>query len=543
MTGAILCNSCIYCPEQIAQQAAWEVNPSVSDHDFGDRGDLLSCDSIESPSPVMIPAPTIVSTKGPSDNPIPLHSMNLHHLRDRQLSVAPGFRPDMRDAVRPSPHYPGIPDYPRSTLRLSRTHCIHVATALIRYQQQHNPVYYHVYVEGDNVDDAGRDAPPSIDHTRRVGMPVPVNEAVLALNRHNQRSAQQLIQHDNDAPDLVLLQNSSLMSTKAMEQLSHDTAVFQLSSLSGYKQYRKRTTSSVQPFNCVCGECRTFEPSNEGRIETFSSSNSLNPLSVNLTHNINMSQHPTAYWSTTDITMTQSPERIIRAMVRKTLAINSPNLAQRLHHNNPGSIRFPPMNEERVRQWLRELYPYEFSAIRYLGMDTNNSLNLSEISALFRALLQNHIRVEWFQTSMFTPPVAESLALVLRNQRDRFMLDYYDGYNLENPHLQSTHHLIWRTVITHIDYQNQRYNNCQWQMLFHEENLVVSQLPYIPTHVDNVINHLLAGYHGLPFYVVPSSRIYETPDASTYDTLQPMYMHREHAMKSPLLLKPTILCH
>ena len=147
---------CIYCPEQIAQQTAWEVNHPVSVHDFGDRGDLLSCDSIESPSPVMIPACTIASTKGPSDNPIPLHSMNLHHMRDRQLSVAPGFRPDMRDAVRPSPpnpHYPGIPDYPCSTLRLSRTHCLQapsdeIATTLIRYQQQHNPGDYHVYVEG-----------------------------------------------------------------------------------------------------------------------------------------------------------------------------------------------------------------------------------------------------------------------------------------------------------------------------------------------------------------------------------------------------------
>ena len=140
--------------------------------------------------------------------------------------------------------------------------------------------------------------------------------------------------------------------------------------------------------------------------------------------------------------MTQSPERIIRAMVRKSLAINSPNLAQWLHHNNPGSIQFPPMNEECVHQWLRELYPYEFSTIRYLDMDTNDSLNLSEIRVLFRMLLHNHIRVEWFRTSMLTPPVAESLALVLRNQRDRFMLDYYDGYNLENPHLQSIHHLI-----------------------------------------------------------------------------------------------------
>ena len=113
---------CIFCPEQLAQQTAWEVNHPVSNHDFGDRGDLLSCGSIESSSPEIIPARSVSSTKGPSDNPIPLHSMNLHQRQDQQLSVAPGFRPDMRDAVRPSPpnpHYPGIPDYHRSTLRLS----------------------------------------------------------------------------------------------------------------------------------------------------------------------------------------------------------------------------------------------------------------------------------------------------------------------------------------------------------------------------------------------------------------------------------------
>ena len=204
-------------------------------------------------------------------------------------------------------------------------------------------------------------------------------------------------------------------------------------------------------------------------------------------------------------------------MVRKSMAINSPNLAQRLHHNNPGSLQFPPMNEERIRQWLCELYPYEFGAIRYLGIDTNYSLQLSEISALFRALLENHIREDWFRTYMFTPPVAESLALVLRNQRDRFMLDYYDGYNLENPHLQATHHLIWRTVLTHIAYQNQRYNNSQWQMLFHEETLVVSQAPYIPTHVDNVVHRLLAGHmacHSMWFHPPVYTRL-PTPQRTT----------------------------
>ena len=60
-------------------------------------------------------------------------------------------------------------------------------------------------------------------------MPVPVNEAILALNRHNQRIAQSLVQRNDDVPDLLVSQSSSCMSTKAMERLSHDTAVSQLS--------------------------------------------------------------------------------------------------------------------------------------------------------------------------------------------------------------------------------------------------------------------------------------------------------------------------
>ena len=38
----------IYCQQQIDQQRAYEVDHPAECHDFGDRGHLLSCDSIES---------------------------------------------------------------------------------------------------------------------------------------------------------------------------------------------------------------------------------------------------------------------------------------------------------------------------------------------------------------------------------------------------------------------------------------------------------------------------------------------------------------
>jgi len=116
---------CIYCPEQIMQQTAWEIDHPISDQDFGDRGDLRSCDSIDSPIHTRVPCPSQCTR--PFTTPMPIDSMNLNHLRDQRLSVPPPIRPDMRDAIRPSPLeplYPGIGDHPRSTLRLSRTHCL-----------------------------------------------------------------------------------------------------------------------------------------------------------------------------------------------------------------------------------------------------------------------------------------------------------------------------------------------------------------------------------------------------------------------------------
>jgi hypothetical protein len=166
-----------------------------------------------------------------------------------------------------------------------------------------------------------------------------------------------------------------------------------------------------------------------------------------------MNQYPNMYWSTEGIGMSNTPERIVRAMVLKALAIISPNLTRRLYANNPVLALLPPMDEARVRQWLREIYPYEFRASVYYGYDQNSSLALEEIQYLFQALLNNHVRFEWFSTHMFAPPLAESLALVLRNQRGRFMLDYYDTCNHDFPQVQSTHHLIWSTSPTTINAQ------------------------------------------------------------------------------------------
>lgn len=65
------------------------------------------------------------------------------------------------------------------------------------------------------------------------------------------------------------------------------------------------------------------------------------------------------------------------------------------------------------------------------------SLELEENRTLFLAMLNGFIRLEWFRGALFFPDLGESLALLLSNQRDRFMLHYYDAYDHSQPHSQA----------------------------------------------------------------------------------------------------------
>lgn len=87
-----------------------------------------------------------------------------------------------------------------------------------------------------------------------------------------------------------------------------------------------------------------------------------------------------------------------------------------------------------TRSAFANVYPYEFRAYYFWEVDQDSSLELEEIRALFRGLL-------------FTPALGKSLALLLRKQRDRFMLpqrqrDAYDNYLHDHPRSQATHRLI-----------------------------------------------------------------------------------------------------
>ena len=267
-------------------------------------------------------------------------------------------------------------------------------------------------------------------------------------------------------------------------------------------------------------------------LTSRSSVNSVIQLS-NQSQSIQSSMQPTpeVYWHPQGI-QADLPQRVMKLAIQRALANNSPNLTRRFYHHWSAYAHLPPMDEVRVRQWLRELYPYEFRAYHTYAVDQDSSLELAEIRCLFQALLNESISLNWFNGPFFTPPLAESLALLLRNQIDRFLLDFYNNQDLTHPRSQATHRLIARTVIQHIAFSNQRTDWESWRTVFYEEDRIQATSATQPNLVDTVVLRLLQGYHNRPFHPVPDfPPIYDTHDLALYDTLKPSYRPRQHLIR------------
>ena len=133
--------------------------------------------------------------------------------------------------------------------------------------------------------------------------------------------------------------------------------------------------------------------------------------------------------------------------INASFAWGSPHI-QRRRFSGSAHETLPPLHESHVRQWLRELYPSQFNPTMDLNTNEDASLELEEIRALFRAILSGHISRQWFHNTAqkFTPPVMKSLGLLLRNQRDRFIMSYYGDVFLDYPQDEPTNRFIWRQV-------------------------------------------------------------------------------------------------
>ena len=121
-------------------------------------------------------------------------------------------------------------------------------------------------------------------------------------------------------------------------------------------------------------------------------------------------------------------------------------------------VSTPPIQPISPPYWSTVQVDLNQTPVRYTPIsfgrivDQDSSLELEEIRALFLAMLDGCIRVEWFKGQLFTPALGEALALLLHNQRDRFMLGIYGSYDHNHP-----------TVIQHISRNDQRADQNAWK--------------------------------------------------------------------------------
>jgi len=186
-----------------------------------------------------------------------------------------------------------------------------------------------------------------------------------------------------------------------------------------------------------------------------------------------------------------------------------------------------PLDEHHVRMWLREIYPSQFSPAVDLNADDNASLELEEIRSVFRALLSKHIEPLWFTGRIFNASVHESFGLVLRNQRDRFLLSYYEHISVDCPQDEETNRFIWRYVFGLVSHDNQLMHSELWRADFYSQLCAARSTLGAWGNVDRVIMELV---EDLPLSTPAATPIFNTSDPTTFDTLLLNYAPRRHRM-------------
>lgn len=123
--------------------------------------------------------------------------------------------------------------------------------------------------------------------------------------------------------------------------------------------------------------------------------------------------------------------------------------------------------------------------------------------------------------------ISNPLGLVLRNQRDRFLLSYYQGIFIVYPLDEETNRFIWRYVFALVAHDNQLLHSGLWRADFHSQLCAAMPTLGEVTNVDKEIVQLL---EGLPTSTTPTTPAFDTSEPSSYDTMLPTYSPRKHRM-------------
>jgi len=123
--------------------------------------------------------------------------------------------------------------------------------------------------------------------------------------------------------------------------------------------------------------------------------------------------------------------------------------------------------------------------------------------------------------------VRENLSLVLCNQRDRFLLSYYQRISIDYPEDEGTKAFIWRYVLSLIAQDDQNMHVELWRADFHSQLCAAKPTLETVIDIDDVIVELI---EGLPTPTPPATPIFKPSDPTTFDTLLLNYVPRRHRM-------------
>jgi hypothetical protein len=194
------------------------------------------------------------------------------------------------------------------------------------------------------------------------------------------------------------------------------------------------------------------------------------------------------------------------------LAWGSPHIQNRRSKASVHNVLIP-LDEGHLRMW--------FSPVADLNACDNASLEV------FRALQERLITPVWFRPTIFNASVRESLGLELRNQRDRFLLSYYQHMSMDYPEDEGTKAFIWRYVLGSIAQDDQTMYLELWRADFHSQLCASKPTLGTVTDIDEVIVELV---EGLPTSTLPATPIFNTSDPTMFDTILLNYAPRRHRM-------------
>ena len=171
----------------------------------------------------------------------------------------------------------------------------------------------------------------------------------LPLTRLSPQASRQPVPNDDDIPDLIDSDESGDESLPSRKSIFPETTLFSVQPSVAFPNTFQRDFDVPTGQHFSNEVLPSVNPSSSNVFESqFNSTQSPNPSKP--VGPSSMRPTSPAHWSPTHVDLSQTPERVVRDLLPRGLAINSPNLTAPLFASNSTLALLPPFNEVRVHQ-------------------------------------------------------------------------------------------------------------------------------------------------------------------------------------------------